>query len=258
MTQKKQNRAAGRGPMKKNPLWHSRREGKPLVLAAIAIVGIAAILAACLLENSALMRGADSPAAQSSIRLSELMSENGSTLLTDAGVAPDWIEIENCGSTAVNIGKYAMLLESKVNKVYTFPNRVLAPGEYLVVTADGAASAGKNGDLSAPFTLPASGGDTLVLLNAQGRAIDSVNLVEMGVDQSYCRDADGAWQITSTATPGRRNSLTDATGETKAAVSVTAGELEISEVMTSNALYFADENGQYHDYVRFTIPPMSA
>ena len=245
MTQKRQ----GRGPIKKNPLWHGRRESRPLVIVLIAVVGIAAILASCLLENSGLLPGRENASSESSIRISEVMAENASALITDSGDVPDWVEIENTGSGVVNIGKYAMLLESNVNKIYSFPNRVLAPGEYLVVTADGTANGRANGELSAPFRIPASGGDTLVLLNAQGRAIDNVELPEMGVDQSYCRDEGGMWQMSATATPGRKNSLTDTQGETKAAVRVHEGTLEISEVMTSNVLYFPDENGQYHDYV---------
>ncbi|MBQ8506507.1 MAG: lamin tail domain-containing protein [Clostridia bacterium] len=261
MTQKRQNRQAGKGPMKKNPLWHSQREGaRPLVLAVIAIVGVAAILGGYLLQSSALLLGnkAASASESASIRISEVMAENASALITDTGDVPDWIEIENAGSSAVNVGKYAMLLESNVNKIYTFPNRVLAPGEYLVVTADGVTSGKANGELSAPFRIPASGGDTLVLLNAQGKSIDAVELPELGVDQSYCRDEDGAWQVSATATPGRKNSLTDASGEVKAAVNVHAGALEISEVMTSNTLYFADENGQFHDYVEIHNTSASA
>ena len=39
------------------------------------------------------------------------MSENRSTLVTDAGEVPDWLEIMNAGNVPVEIGGYALLLD---------------------------------------------------------------------------------------------------------------------------------------------------
>ena len=237
--------------MKKNPLWHGQREGtRPLLAVVLAVICIAAILGSYLLQGSQLLQantGAD--AQSSSIRLSEVMAENAATLITDTGDVPDWIEITNTGSENINIGKYALLLESNVNRIYTFPNVNLAPGQYLVVYAEGVTSGKANGEYSAPFRIAASGGDTLVLLNARGGVIDSAVLPELGVDQSYCRDSDGTWKVSATGTPGAANTVTDVHGEGKAAVAVYAGSLELTEAMLANNLYFADENGEHHDYV---------
>ena len=251
MTQTKQSRSSAKGAVKKNPLWHGQRENpRPLLLVVLAVICIAAILGSYLLESSALLRANHAADAHSSaIRLNEVMAENATALITDTGDVPDWIEITNTGSSSVNIGKYALLLESNVNKIYTFPNVDLAPGAYCVVYAEGVTSGKANGEYSAPFRLAASGGDTLVLLNAQGNVIDSLLLPELGVDQSCCRDLDGTWKISATGTPGRSNSVTDTIGEAKAAVHVQAGALELTEVMLANNLYFADENGEFHDYV---------
>lgn len=245
MTQRRQPRARSRQPIKKNPLWHSRRERpRPAVVSLLAILCVAAILISYLAQNSAAMR-VNAEAQPNSIRISELMSENAATLISESGEAPDWIEIENTGSVPVDIGKYALLLASNVNKIYVFPSLMLAPGGYAVVTADG----GSGGEMSAPFRLPASGGDTLMLLNAQGSTIDYAELPELAADEVYCRDDGGAWRISSKGTPGERNIISDAAGQAGGEVKLQDGTLEITEVMTSNNLYFADEEGRCHDYV---------
>ena len=96
MSQKKQSRAKGKsggsGVTKRNALWMRSQERKrPMVVALIACVCIIAIVAGYLLQGSALPGGnaASGEAAQSSVRLSEIMSENGSTLFNNTGDAPD-------------------------------------------------------------------------------------------------------------------------------------------------------------------------
>lgn len=255
MSQKKQGRANGKpggsGVSRRNALWLRKREGeRPLVVALVACVCVVAIVAGYLLQGSALLdgRAASSAAAQSAIQLSEIMSENGSTLFSNSGDAPDWIEIVNSGSASVNLSKYSLLVESNINKVFVFPDVSIAPGEYLVIYAEGSDAATSGEALSAPFRLAASGGDSVVLLNAQGAAIDSVTTPELGVDEVFCRDADGVWQISGAATPGRKNEIADE-GSGAAKVRVQGGAVEISEVMSSNTIYCPDENGETHDYV---------
>lgn len=255
MSQKKQKRAGKSGKnngAKKNALWYRKREGeRPLVVALVACLCVLGILAGYFLQNSSLqtMGRTQASAQTGTIRLSEVMSENASTILSSTGDAPDWIEIENTGSSSVNLSKYSLALESNINRIFVFPDCTIAPGEYLVIYAEGSDAAKSDYELSAPFRLAASGGDTLVLLNAQGAAIDSVTTPELGVDAVYCRDGEGSWQISSTGTPGRKNEISDAQSGEKAAVRVQAGTVELSEVMSSNTLYCPDENGEYHDYV---------
>ena len=103
MSQKKQSRAksGSGGNLKRNVLWLRRRERqRPMALVLIACVCVVAIVAGYLLQGSALTGGAaaSGEVAQSAIRLSEVMSENGGTLLSNTGDAPDWIEIENTGN----------------------------------------------------------------------------------------------------------------------------------------------------------------
>ena len=249
---KKQSRTGAtqgvRGRSKKGVGWTGAREGvRPSVIALMAIAGILVALGAAFLQNSALF-APEETAAQGSgaVRLNEIMSENTSTLITDAGEVPDWIEIINVSNAPVEIGKYTLMLESNLNRAFTFPEYTLESGACLVIHAAGMRAAG--GDWEAPFKLSAAGGDTLVLLNAQGKAVDSVELPELDADAAYARQSDGSWSVTRRATPGRGN---DADGASAALLGVHTqpDALELSEAMCANTLYFADENGECHDYV---------
>ena len=251
MAQKKQGgRAAKRGGRPaagKGSPWVNRREGmRPGLLALIVLVGLAAVLGGYFLQRSSLFAPSEG-AAESTVRLNEIMSENASTLVTDAGEVPDWIEITNVGSAPVDIGKYSLMLDSKINRTFTFPEYSLAPGESLLIYAEGM-DAGGGGAWSAPFKLSASGGEMLVLLNAQGKAVDSVTLPELEADASYARESGGEWSVTRQATPGAVN---DGSGSAAAGrgVQVHPDVVVLSEAMSGNTLYFADENGEYHDYV---------
>ena len=96
MSQKKQSRAKGKsggsGVTKRNAHWlRSQERERPLAVALMACVCVIAIVAGYLLQGSALLEGraASGEAAQSAIQLSEIMSENGSTLFSNSGDAPD-------------------------------------------------------------------------------------------------------------------------------------------------------------------------
>ena len=241
MAQKKKgNRSLGpRG----NALWTGSRRGmSPAMLALILVIGVAAAAAGYLVERSSLLR-AEAPVSAYDLRLNEVMSENASALITESGDVPDWIEVRNAGSEPVSLKGYSLLLGSRFNKIYSFPDGTLEPGECALVYADGTA----NGGWSAPFRLPASGGETLVLLSPQDRAVDSVELPELGMDESYARTASGEWEVRGVATPGAGNESAASAGEP--GIQIQPDAVELSEIATDNTLYFADENGERHDYI---------
>ncbi len=236
---------------KKAANWIGRRDAHGNAFTALlALAGVAAIalsFAAQWLANSSAR--SSQAAAAGAVHINEVMSENATALLTVNGDAPDWIEIVNDGATRVNLNRYALLLESAPNKIFSFPSVSLEPGEYLLIYADGSKTSSAREELHAPFKLSASGGDALLLLDAQGQAIDMVTLPELAADSAYCRAADGSWQVSTKATPGAPNVFSDTVEAAAADVSVVLGALEISEAMSSNALYFQDESGNTPDYV---------
>ncbi len=231
---------------KKNAKWIGKRGDNggvstpllALVCALAVVLGLAAQWISSATSDSAAV-------AENTIHINEVVSENATSYLTDGGEAPDWIEIVNDGSTAVNLKNYSMMLESEPNKIFSFPRVTLSAGEYLIIYADDST---KSGDMHAPFKLSASGGDTLVLLNAQSQAIDMLDLPELAVDNSYCRMADGTWQVSTQPTPGAQNSISE-TETGSSGITVVEGSLEISEAMSVNSLYFPDEDGNTPDYI---------
>lgn len=251
VAQKKKSGKAGRSP-KKGASWQGRREeGRSRLLAVIAVIGVIAIVAAYFLDSSALLAvKTDESVSSSTVRLNELMTDNISAMVTESGDVPDWIEITNTGRESVNIGKYSLLLGSLINRMYTFPEYNLAPGECLLVYAEGMdVPSSARSEWSAPFKLSPSGGETLVLMNAQGKAVDGVEIPELEADVAYRRESDGSWSA-GAATPGAANSSAGGAGiYRESGVHLVDGALEVTEVMTYNTLYFADENGEHHDYV---------
>ena len=249
---KKSGNAGGKRPVKKAASWQGRQdEGRKKFLALIAVISVIAIAAGIFLDSSALLVvKTDESVASNTVRLNELMTDNISAMVTESGDVPDWIEITNTGKQSVNIGKYSLLLGSLINRMFTFPEYVLEPGECLLVYAEGMdVPASSRTEWSAPFKLSPSGGETLVLMNAQGKAVDTVEIPELGPDVAYKRDDDGGWS-TGDATPGADNHSAGGAGiYQECGVHLVDGPLELTEVMTYNTLYFPDENGEYHDYV---------
>lgn len=207
-------------------------------IAAIAIAGALAALLAWRLESSPRLNGTSD--AKSALRLSEIMSDT-------ADVSADWIEIENAGETPISLYGYALVNAAEPKKAFVFPNRTIAPGEYLIVLADGTNIAEKNGSLHAPFRL-SSGSETIYLLNKSGNTTDSVEVPGLGRDQVYCRDENGEWTLSYAATPGKKNEIADSEDIRNQSMLATPGSVEISEVSSKNRSFFPDESGDYYDY----------
>ena len=229
---------------RKNKLWLGKSRQISRLIALIVIVSAIAIPGGLLLERSQMLAWS-TETAPAALRINELMSENVQTLVTDSGEVPDWIELVNTGDEPVDLNHWSMLLESNLKKAYRFPNRTLAPGEYLLIYAVGRAGMG---EYDAPFTLPASGGDRLVLLNPRGQVVDSVELVELSKDQSYSRQDSGEWEICDTPSPGQAKYRGEAVAAS-APVVLAEDVVEFTEAMSSNGLYCPDEDGDFCDYV---------
>ena len=231
-------------PKKAAQLWLRRPNKNQIRLVVLlAVIGVLLLPAGWLLERSGLLSiRDDQPQGPSPLVISEIMSDNVSSLITGDGNVTDWIELYNSGSESIRTGQYALMLESGVNRIYNLPDLSLDPGEYLLVYADGVGVSSEDYP-SAPFRLPASGGDTLLLLNPHGVASDSVLLPELEMNQSYLRREDGSWTVSNAPSPG-----TDSAHAPSGELAVLADVVEISEVMSDNTLYPAPD-GSVHDYI---------
>ncbi len=239
-----QGRVSGRrknGWQKKQETWSTQKK------ALLAIAAVLIVAAGFFLQKTVMPAvRADEAQAASPVRINELVSDNHYAHVTASGDVPDYIEIVNTGNESVELHQYTLMLDIDFNRMFSFPKYALGPGEYLLVYADGLADGDSHGDFSAPFKLSPSGGQTISLMDAQGRSIDSVILPELDADAAYRRDADGNWTI-GRATPGADNDSGDFLQVT--GVQLEQGDVELSEVMARNSLYFADELGEYSDYV---------
>lgn len=178
------------------------------------------------------------------IRLNELMSSNDSTAVDENGVTADWIEVINIGEREINLAGYSLAKNQNAANVFTFPEHVLQPGECAIVYADSTISQTAGSAYHAPFRLSSKGG-SLMLFNASGTAIDSVNFPAMAADMSYVRQDQSVWSASNMATPGLSNGAESYTALHQ--VRTDTG-VEITEIVSSNVRTLADESGEYYDY----------
>lgn len=224
-----------------------RRSSRPAVFVPLALVCIAALVCGYLLEGSELANLHGTAETEVPLlRFNEIQSSNMNTIVLPNGEAPDWFEIENAGETPVSLKGISIAMDIEVSKIYSLPAVTVAPGETLLIYADGRYIADAGKQLHAPFRLAASGGSRLYMFDQKNNVLDSVTLPEMDQDFSYCRVDGESWEMSAMPTPGQPNRVTD---RREAALAFGTGAVELSEVMSSNSSYYPDENGEYHDYV---------
>ncbi|HTG44324.1 MAG TPA: CotH kinase family protein, partial [Verrucomicrobiae bacterium] len=98
------------------------------------------------------------------VRINEFMTLNNDTIDDEDGVAEDWIEIYNAGTTSVNLLGWHLTDATNDLSKWTFPSVLLAPNGYLLVFASN-----KNrdtGELHTNFRL--GDGDYLALVRSNG------------------------------------------------------------------------------------------
>jgi hypothetical protein len=135
---------------------------------------------------------------ESAVRLSEVMADNKSYAGRN-GVYDDWIELYNASDAAVSLRGYALTDDPSKPFKWRFPDVTIPARGYLLVYASGRADA----DMDASFKLNAEG-ETVVLSDASGRALDRVDYGLLSADQSFSREGDG-WTGALAPTPGMAN-----------------------------------------------------
>jgi hypothetical protein len=114
--------------------------------------------------------------------ISEFMASNSSTLADYYGKYPDWLEIYNPGTGAVNLSGWQL---QKNSTSYTIPSgTTIGAGGYLVVFCDSKNTVAPNGELHTNFKLGADG-DYLALLNLDGTVVSEYDYPEQISDVSY-------------------------------------------------------------------------
>lgn len=246
------NRPAPRGRARKNRRQTTGRSD----IVIISVIGVIAIAAAFIYQsfNTDGFRLKTNSASESSvteihtsgdIRINEIMSANDSAYYTESGETSDWVEVMNCGGSTVDIAGYVLAKKNSGSDQFVFPSTVLAPGQCAVVFCDNKVRNAAGYEFHAPFGISRAG-DTVMLFNAAGTAVDTVNVPDMTNNMSYSRVDAETWTVTADYTPGLAN-----TAENHATFVTPMAEspLEITEIMASNATYAPDASGLYHDYI---------
>lgn len=136
---------------------------------------------------------ADSGAAGPDVRINEVMADNHGTLEDGDGDSPDWIEL--FAVEPVDLAGWGLTDDAGEPFRYTFPERALRAGEFLVVYASGKGADGPAGELHTPFSVSAAG-ETLTLTRPDGSVADAIDVPALGADASW-----GPEQAVVTETP---------------------------------------------------------
>ncbi|TVR39687.1 MAG: hypothetical protein EA392_05675 [Cryomorphaceae bacterium] len=157
----------------------------------------------CLFIISLTLAFAPSAQAQS-IVINEMMSSNATTIADMDGDYEDWFELYNDGQDTVNLDGFRVSDDIEELDKWIFPERLLAPGEFLLIFASGKDR--QETELHTNFGVNISG-ELLILSNAEGVVIDILPPYEMITDQSVGRLPDGDENLVmfGVSTPGFSN-----------------------------------------------------
>lgn len=139
------------------------------------------------------------------IRINEIMASNGATITDEDGDYPDWIELYNAGSAAVNLTDWGLSDRSDAPFKWRFGSVTVSPGEYIIVWASGKDR--PSGTHIHTSWSVSSAGEEIVLTAPDGTRHDYVAATPIPRDISYGRypDGTGTWYYFSSPTPGSAN-----------------------------------------------------
>ena len=139
----------------------------------------------------------------SDLIVTEVMASNASHR-SPSGVLCDWIEITNRGSAPIDLSGYALSDKPEKPARWRFPDVTIQPGEFVVVYASGLDRVMENGEMHASFSLSAER-ESVYLYTPARQVLDAVNWENLKTDQSYKRQADDSWSVSTSPTPGGAN-----------------------------------------------------
>ena len=170
---------------------------KPIKLICISLIAAATLplLFAC----------SDTPVADSkALVVNEVVSSNKRSLVDESLGTPDWIELYNAGSVALDLSGYGISDNMRDLHKFVVPEgTTLGAGEYLVLYAMNASDEAQN-PLITNFGLSKSG-DYLFITDAYFGLVVEMQIPVLYTDVSYARAADGTFGYSGVPTPGAEN-----------------------------------------------------
>lgn len=129
--------------------------------------------------------------------INELQPSNQDVTVDEYGEADDWIEVFNPGDAPVDLQGFRVADSSGTSQVIAGP-LVVQPGGFVLLWADDSPS---QGVAHLGFKLGAKKGDTVILTDPEGQALDSVSFGPGQGQSSYARHPDGAGAFAWCAAP---------------------------------------------------------
>lgn len=180
--------------------------------------------------------------------INEVMADNRVTLPDGDNVYPDYIEVLNPSDRPVNLKNYGLTNDEAQPLKFQFPDKVLQPGETILVFASGKGHSQDKTELHAGFKI-SKASDMVYLYSPAGLLLDKVEINGLASDCALVRDSNGGFVQTSAPSPGFPN-----TEEGIKAYMATLDEkrpspIVISEAMSRNTKYAQKLAGKAHDWI---------
>lgn len=187
-----------------------------------------------------------------SLVINEICASSITTLRDDDGDFPDWIELYNNSSRAIDLSNYALSDDPDKLVKWRFPQgSVIEPGGYFVVFASDKDRVGRDGSWPHTSFKLRSNGETVILSDIQGRMLDLVTYDLLEADTSWGRDEEGTggFKTFRQPTPGLPNTRTgEIAMDTSLCLANTSG-LYITEVMSGNKSIVGPNVRNPYDYI---------
>lgn len=162
--------------------------------------------------------------------ISEVLTQNVSSLSDEKGQFSDALELYNSGSSAIYLGEYCLSDAPDARFRYRLPAVTLEPGAYKVIYCDGENYLAETGEIHANFAL--SAGETLCLTGKDG-SYTTLPVQFPGEDISHALDSEGNYNAASVSL-GYANDETGTAAFAESRMTVSP-DLVISEVLLSSS-----------------------
>lgn len=162
-----------------------------------------------LLTGASLPIVADDNNQNGELIINEFMQSNIDGIMDDLNDFPDsWVELYNSGNTAVNLKDYKIGTKKKVANAWQLPDKMVGPGQYVIIYCDKAGEDEGVSALHTNFRLESSKKSSLFLFKGD----DTIDKIEDFAAQpapniAFGRNTDGSdeWGYQLEPTPGKAN-----------------------------------------------------
>ena len=179
--------------------------------------------------------------------INELMASNITTVTDQDGEFDDWIELYNNSSETLSLDNLYLSDTYADLTTWRFPaGLTIAPGSYLIVWCD---NNDEQDGLHADFKFSAIGENAILSYGNEDSIIESVSFGEQIDDKSYARRPNGTGDFVIQSATHNYNNNSGVIVEVETYDKITAGDLVINEIMTSNETIVADQDGEYDDWL---------